>query len=90
MHSLAKYVNYFVLTESIHYHHYELCKGNCNKKNARLNARRRLLLKRQCIHENDRVAHYSQLLTREARRARSSLMRLQRVQHSPLQNQPHG
>jgi len=47
------------------------------QKNVGLNARRRLLFKRQHIHGNDGVAHCSQLLTWEARRVRSSLMRLQ-------------
>ena len=60
------------------------------QKNARLNARRRLLFKRQRIHGNDGVAHYSRLLAREARQVRSSLMRLQQLQHSHLQNLPHG
>jgi len=57
MHSLVKYVNYFVLKEWIHHHRCELCKGNCNKKKkARLNGRRRLLFKRQHIRGNEGVA----------------------------------
>jgi len=60
------------------------------QKNARLNARRRLFFKRQRIHGNDGVAQCSQFLAREARQVRSSLMRLQRLQHSDLQNHPHG
>ena len=46
--------------------------------------------KRQCKHGNDGATHCSQLLAREARRVRSSLMRLQRLQHSNLGNQLHG
>ena len=60
------------------------------QKNAILNARRHLLFKRQHIHINESVAHYSQLLVREASRVRSSLMRLQRLQYSDLENQPPG
>jgi len=74
MHLLPKYVNYFILKEWIHYRRCELCKGNYNKKNARLNARHRLLSKHQRIHGNDAVAHRSKLLVQEARQVRSSLM----------------
>jgi len=61
-----------------------------HQKNARLNANHCLLFKRHCIHGNDSVAQYSQLLAREARRVRSSLMHLQWLQYSHLENQPHG
>jgi len=60
------------------------------QKIARLNARHRLLFKHQCMHGNDGVAHRLELLAWEARQVRSSLMRLKRLQHSDLQNQPHG
>jgi len=56
------------------------------QKNARLNTRHCLLFKHQRMHENDTVAHSSKLLAREAHQVRSSLMRLQRLQHSDLQN----
>jgi len=71
------------------------------QKNARLNARRRLLFKRQHMHGNDDVAHCSRLLAWEARQVRSSLMRLQMGTDTPLlqkgcvhakdvDSQPHG
>ena len=59
------------------------------QQNARLNARRRLSFKRQHIHGNDGVAHCLWQVAREARQVRSSLMHLQQLQHSNLQNQPH-
>jgi len=52
------------------------------QKNVRLNARRRLLFKRQHIHRNNGMTHYSQLFAQEALRVRSSLTRLQRLQYS--------
>ena len=59
------------------------------QKNARLNARRRLLFKRRHIERSDMVAHRSRLLAREARQVRSTLMRLEHMELTHLEQCGH-
>ena len=71
----------------IHHHHLEQHKDNCNKKNGRLNTRRRLLFKHPHIERNDVVAHHCRLLAREAHQVKSTVMCLQRMQSTHLEKQ---
>jgi len=59
------------------------------QKNARLNARRRLLFKRRHIERYDMVAHRSRLLAKEARQVRLTLMRVEHMESMHLQQRGH-
>ena len=59
------------------------------QRNARLNARRRLLFKQRHIERYDVVAHRSRLFAREARQVRSTLMRFEHMESTHLEQWGH-